>query len=233
MQPELTQDKVYSVSWWGVIWAVLFAFLGTDIIVGVFIGIPSTIYTELITMQEPTALHVSVEDTAFRFGRLIVLLLFIYAYEPIKSLVIPTFNFHVLKKINMYIYVLLFLAVSWIIYLYVLEPLFPHAGEEQYVALKSEMLEQYPILLFLSSTILAPIVEEITYRGIILRLFQERFPFWIAAIGSSFLFSIAHSYSVGVMIDTFIGGMLMAILCKKKNSIIPAILLHILNNALG
>lgn len=233
MQPELTQDKVYSVSWWGVIWAVLFAFLGTDIIVGVFIGIPSTIYTELITMQEPTALHVSVEDTAFRFGRLIVLLLFIYAYEPIKSLVIPTFNFHVLKKINMYIYVLLFLAVSWIIYLYVLEPLFPHAGEEQYVALKSEMLEQYSILLFLSSTILAPIVEEITYRGIILRLFQERFPFWIAAIGSSFLFSIAHSYSVGVMIDTFIGGMLMAILCKKTNSIIPAILLHILNNALG
>ncbi|MGM2997622.1 MULTISPECIES: lysostaphin resistance A-like protein [unclassified Bacillus cereus group] len=233
MQPELTQDKVYSVSWRGVIWPVLFAFLGTDIIVGVFIGIPSTIYTELITMQEPTALHVSVEDTAFRFGRLIVLLLFIYAYEPIKSLVIPTFNFHVLKKINMYIYVLLSLAASWIIYLYVLEPLFPHAGEEQYAALKSEMLEQYPILLFLSSTILAPIVEEITYRGIILRLFQERFPFWIAAIGSSFLFSIAHSYSVGVMIDTFIGGMFMAILCKKTNSIIPAILLHILNNALG
>ncbi|WP_088293831.1 CPBP family intramembrane glutamic endopeptidase [Bacillus mycoides] len=233
MQPELTQDKVYSVSWWGGILAVLFAVLGTNIIVGVFIGIPSMIYTEFITMQEPTALHVSVGDTAFRFGRLIVLLLFIYAYDPIKSLVIPTFNFHVLKKINMYIYVLLFLAASWIIYLYVLEPLFPHAGEEQYVALKSEMLDQYPILLFLSSTILAPIVEEITYRGIILRLFQERFSFWIAAIGSSFLFSIAHSYSVGVMIDTFIGGMFMAILCKKTNSIIPAILLHILNNALG
>ena len=117
MQPELTQDKVYSVSWWEGILAVLFAVLGTNIIVGVFIGIPSTIYTEFITMQEPTALHVSVRDTAFRFGRLIVLLLFIYAYDHIKSLVIPTFNFHVLK--NQYVYICTSFPCSKLDYIFI------------------------------------------------------------------------------------------------------------------
>lgn len=233
MQSELTHDKVYSLSWWGFIGAVLFALFGANIIAGLFTLIPSTIYTEFITMQKPTAFHISVEDVAFKFGQLTVLLLFIYAYEPVKSLVVPSFNFHVLKKVNMYMYVLLFLAASWILDLYVIDPLLPHSGEEQYAALNLEMREQYPILLLLGSAIFTPIVEELIFRGIILRFFQERFPFWIAAIGSSFLFGIAHTYSVGVMISAFIGGMFMAILCKKTNSIIPAILLHMLMNALA
>lgn len=181
-------------------------------------------------MQEPTSLHVSFEDVAFNFAQCTILLLFIYTCEPIKKLIVPSLNFKVLKQINVYVYVLLFFALDWIICSYVLAPLFPHAGEEQYIALDFEILEKHPILLFLGTAIFVPIHEELIFRGMILRFLQERFPFWLAAVGSSFIFGIAHIYSVGVMISAFISGMFMAILCKKTNSIIPAILLHILIN---
>ncbi|WP_019779242.1 hypothetical protein, partial [Streptococcus sobrinus] len=75
-----------------------------------------------------------------------ILLLFIYTCEPIKKLIVPSLNFKVLKQINVYVYVLLFFALDWIICSYVLAPLFPHAGEEQYIALDFEILEKHPIL---------------------------------------------------------------------------------------
>ncbi|HHK5537084.1 TPA: lysostaphin resistance A-like protein, partial [Bacillus mobilis] len=77
------------------------------------------------------------------------------------------------------------------------------------------------------------IFEELIFRGFILRFFSERFPFWIAAIITSFFFGIAHTYSLGVMVITFFMGLLMAILCKKTKSIIPAMLFHIMNNVLA
>ncbi len=95
------------------------------------------------------------------------------------------------------------------------------------------MLKQYKLLLLIGGAILVPIFEELIVRGIILHFLQQRFPFWIAAFGSSFLFGIGHIYSTGVMFSMFIMGLFMAILCKKTKSIIPAILLHIMNNMLA
>ncbi|MRD29004.1 CPBP family intramembrane metalloprotease, partial [Bacillus thuringiensis] len=42
-----------------------------------------------------------------------------------------------------------------------------------------------------------------------------------------------HTYSLGVMVITFFMGLLMAILCKKTKSILPAMLFHIINNTLA
>ena len=109
---------------------------------------------------------------------------------------------------------------------------FQDATKQQSSALNLDVFKQYQILL-LGFAILTPIFEELIFRGFILRFFSERFPFWIAAILTSFFFGIAHTYSFGVMVITFFMGLLMAILCKKTKSIIPAMLFHIINNTLS
>ena len=98
---------------------------------------------------------------------------------------------------------------------------------------KLRRFKQYQILLLLGFAILTPIFEELIFRGFILHFFSERFPFWIAAVLTSFFFGIAHTYSLGVMVITFFMGLLMAILCKKTKSILPAMLFHIINNTLA
>ena len=92
----------------------------------------------------------------------------------------------------------------------------PRRNKAQSSALNLDVFKQYQILLLLGFAILTPIFEELIFRGFILRFFSERFPFWIAAIITSFFFGIAHTYSLGVMVITFFMGLLMAILCKNK-----------------
>ncbi|SFJ27300.1 hypothetical protein SAMN04488574_10963 [Bacillus sp. 71mf] len=159
--------------------------------------------------------------------------MFIFKYEPIKKLLLPVLNFQALQKVRTYIYLFLFFGLSIAIHIFIISKLFPHATQEQDLALNLENLNQYKILLILGSAIFIPIFEELIFRGIILQFFQQRFPFWIAAIGSSFIFGIAHIYSLGVMVGAFMMGMFMAVLCKKTNSIIPAMLFHMMNNTLA
>lgn len=110
--------------------------------------------------------------------------------------------------------------------------MFQDATKQQSSALSLDVFKQYQILLLLSFAILTPIFEELIFRGFILRFFSERFPFWIAAIVTSFFFGIAHTYSLGVMVITFFMGLLLPFYVKTK-SIIPAMLFHIMNNMLA
>lgn len=162
-----------------------------------------------------------------------ILLILIYAYKPLRNLIVPTLNFTALKKVSTYIYIILFYGLHIVNDIFIINNIFPDAVKEQSSALDLEMLKQYKLLLLIGGAILVPIFEELIFRGIILHFLQQRFPFWIAALGSSFLFGIGHIYSTGVMFSMFIMGLFMAILCKKTKSIIPAILLHIINNMLA
>ena len=226
---QLTYGPKHSMSWGQFIGSVLFAFFGTGLIT-LFIALPVTIYTSDLTNEKQIALYESIGNTASTLLQLLVLLLFISKYEPAKNLLSSAFNFRALKKLSTYIYLLLFYALNIVLNSLILTHLFPDATTQQASALNLDVLKQYRILLIIGSAIFIPIFEEIIFRGIILRFFSERFPFWIAAVLTSFFFGIAHTYSLGVMVITFFMGLLMAILCKKTNSIIPAMLFHIMNN---
>ncbi|EEL49022.1 MULTISPECIES: CPBP family intramembrane glutamic endopeptidase [Bacillus cereus group] len=229
---QLTYGPKHSMSWGQFIGSVLFAFFGTGLIT-LFIALPVTIYTSDLTNEKQIALYESIGNTASTLLQLLVLLLFISKYEPAKNLLSSAFNFRALKKLSTYIYLLLFYALNIVLNSLILTHLFPDATTQQASALNLDVLKQYRILLIIGSAIFIPIFEEIIFRGIILRFFSERFPFWIAAIGTSLLFGIAHTYSLGIMVATFLMGLLMAILCKRTNSIIPAILFHMMNNTLA
>ncbi|PEY34338.1 CPBP family intramembrane metalloprotease [Bacillus pseudomycoides] len=228
---QLTYNQQYSMSWGQFISSSLFAFFGTGLISGLFILLPLTIYSEGVTNKKTVALYESLGNTANTFLELLILLLFIYKYEPAKKLLSSAFNFRALKNLSTYAYLVLFFVLNIALHSLVLIHLFPGATTQQSSALNLDILKQYQFLLIIGFAIFSPIFEEIIFRGIILRFFSERFPFWIAAIATSFIFGIAHTYSLGVMIGAFLMGLLMAILCKRTNSIIPAMLFHIMNNA--
>ncbi|MEY8348776.1 CPBP family intramembrane glutamic endopeptidase [Bacillus cereus] len=229
---RLTDTQKHSMSWGQFIGSVLFAFFGTGLLT-LFIALPVTIYTSDLTDKKQIALYESIGNTASTLLQLLVLLLFIYKYEPAKNLLSSAFNFRALKQLSTYIYLLLFFALNIVLNSLILTHLFPDATTQQASALNLDILEQYQVLLIIGFAIFTPIFEEIIFRGIILRFFSERFPFWIAAIGTSLLFGVAHTYSLGVMVVTFLMGLLMAILCKRTNSILPAMLFHIMNNTLA
>ncbi|MGG2932918.1 type II CAAX endopeptidase family protein [Bacillus pacificus] len=215
------------------LFSLVFAIWGTGFLADLFIGLPTVIYTEGLTDPNQIALTKSLTTFGKNLFVLCILLILIYAYKPLRNLIVPTLNFTALKKVSTYIYIILFYGLHIINDIFIINNIFPDAVKEQSSALDLEMLKQYKLLLLIGGAILVPIFEELIVRGIILHFLQQRFPFWIAALGSSFLFGIGHIYSTGVMFSMFIMGLFMAILCKKTKSIIPAILLHIMNNMLA
>lgn len=55
------------------------------------------------------------------------------------------------------------------------------------------------VLLVVLVVVLAPIVEEIIFRGLLLRAFMRRLDFWPAALASTFIFAMFHTYEVATL----------------------------------
>lgn len=81
----------------------------------------------------------------------------------------------------------------------------------------------------LKSIIVAPIIEEIVFRGILFASFFRHMSFIKAAILSSLLFTAFHP-SQTVPIIVFLLSLLLCLFYRKTGSIIPGIILHALHN---
>lgn len=92
-----------------------------------------------------------------------------------------------------------------------------------------ESLFQVNIWAFLSVCIAAPILEEILCRGILLRSFLINYTVPKALFWSAFFFAILH-LNPWQAIPAFGVGYFMAWLFYKTGSLVPAILVHFLNN---
>ena len=86
------------------------------------------------------------------------------------------------------------------------------------------------ILAFFGVAVIAPIFEEILFRGIMFRALDEKMTFMKAAIISSFIFAFGH-FDFYRFIPIFILGMIMAFLYKKTRTIYAPILFHIMVNS--
>ena len=80
--------------------------------------------------------------------------------------------------------------------------------------------------------IIAPIVEEVIFRGLILSRLRKAVPIVWAVTISSLLFGISHGQIIWI-IYTFILGIILSIVVVKTKSLIAGILLHILFNIFG
>jgi membrane protease YdiL (CAAX protease family) len=93
-------------------------------------------------------------------------------------------------------------------------------------------ISEYPWLYFFVVVIAAPVLEEIIFRGIILAGFLKNYRPSNAILVSAFLFALIHG-NLAQGIGAFVIGLLLGWIYWKSNSIIPCIILHGINNAMG
>jgi uncharacterized protein len=80
----------------------------------------------------------------------------------------------------------------------------------------------------------APIGEEVCFRGMLFGGLRERLPMWAAALISAALFGLLHvTTGVSVVPPLIAFGFLLALLYERTGSIVPCILLHMLNNSIA
>ena len=83
---------------------------------------------------------------------------------------------------------------------------------------------------FFVGAVLAPIVEEIFFRGFVFQGFRQKYGWVNSMLLSSAIFAAAHLDPVA-LIPTFILGCLLAYMFQRSNSIWPGVILHFLVNA--
>lgn len=84
---------------------------------------------------------------------------------------------------------------------------------------------------FFCICVMPAIVEESIFRGVILRSFSQK-NMWKGIVISSALFSLMHG-SAQQTAYQFVVGAILALVAIKTNSIIPSVILHMLNNAVS
>jgi membrane protease YdiL (CAAX protease family) len=89
-----------------------------------------------------------------------------------------------------------------------------------------------PWWFLLAGVVVAPVVEEVFFRGFVFAGLRSRYEWRTAAAISSALFALTH-LQFTAFIPIFLLGYIFAILYRQSNSIVPAILMHVLTNGLA
>ena len=93
-----------------------------------------------------------------------------------------------------------------------------------------ELSSPWPLVF--SIVILAPLVEEVFFRGFVFNGLRGRMDWWWAAVISGALFAAAHLDPL-FLLPAFLMGFLFAFLYQKTNSIWPGMIVHFLVNSLA
>lgn len=98
-----------------------------------------------------------------------------------------------------------------------------------------EMFNYVPIWqIFLMTVVVAPIVEEILFRGLVLFSRGTRETTWLRVIISSILFGLVHNPTNISSLYTYVGmGFIFSYAGKKTETLEAAMIYHFLNNLMG
>jgi membrane protease YdiL (CAAX protease family) len=83
--------------------------------------------------------------------------------------------------------------------------------------------------LLLAGALVAPVCEEVFFRGFLLPGITRSMPIWAAIVVSSLLFGVAH-VDLGSFAPLVVIGLLLGVVRYKTRSLWPSIFLHTLNN---
>lgn len=93
----------------------------------------------------------------------------------------------------------------------------------------SDVMTASGVLQFFSVGLMAPLLEEILFRGLILGTLKREMHPWAAILLSSLAFGAAHGTAISFIYATGIG-ILMGWLFVKFNSVLPSIVFHVAYN---
>ncbi len=86
----------------------------------------------------------------------------------------------------------------------------------------------------LAVVVLAPVVEEVLFRGVLFQvLWQRTGRVWLSAFVSGFLFGVIHPQFLGGILNVTLLGVVLAMVYAHSRSLLPCILIHALNNGLA
>lgn len=91
---------------------------------------------------------------------------------------------------------------------------------------------EIPLFVMIYSVCIAPIGEELIFRGVTMRIARRAFPFWFANLLQAVLFGVFH----GNMMQgcyAFALGLVLGYICERGGHIYHAILFHFLFNLWG
>ena len=80
--------------------------------------------------------------------------------------------------------------------------------------------------------VVAPIVEEVIFRGLIMNRLARVMPAWLAVVLSAAIFGVCHGHPVWFAY-AFVLGAVFGFIDLRTNSILPSILGHVAFNAIG
>ncbi len=81
-------------------------------------------------------------------------------------------------------------------------------------------------ILIITTVIMAPLLEEIMCRSLMLGALRKAMPKWVAIILSAVTFGVLHGNPIGIIYATLLG-ILLGWLFIKTDSVLPAILCHL------
>lgn len=88
------------------------------------------------------------------------------------------------------------------------------------------------VALLLATVVVAPIVEELLYRGYLIGAVIDRLPGFVAVILSAFLFVTLHFEPANLVASLCLG--LGAAFCAvRTRSLVPGLVVHVVSNAFG
>jgi membrane protease YdiL (CAAX protease family) len=84
-------------------------------------------------------------------------------------------------------------------------------------------------LFFLVGGIVAPVAEEVFFRGILYG-FLRRWGVWVAVVFSTCAFALAHGLGHGFLMTQVVGGILFAVAYEAEKNLLVPITIHCLGN---
>lgn len=98
--------------------------------------------------------------------------------------------------------------------------------------LSNAIMNNSIIIPLISIGILAPIMEEFIFRGMILNLFSKNMNIKLAILFQAIIFSLYHMNLVQ-MLPTFVLGLITGTIVYYSNSLTSGIIIHVVNNILA
>jgi uncharacterized protein len=87
------------------------------------------------------------------------------------------------------------------------------------------------LVTLIGAGILVPIAEELYFRGLLHNWFAERYRYWPRVLLSSAIFGLGHFDSIGVVVSSFIMGIVITIAYERTKTLWLPIAIHALTNS--
>ena len=103
--------------------------------------------------------------------------------------------------------------------------IFPELMESYSQVLENLGMDSPTVLSLAYTVLVAPVTEELIFRGLTLRILEGAFPFWAANILQALYFGIIH----GNLVQggyAFLAGMVLGYLVKRNGTLAAGILCH-------